>query len=120
MITTCIVERQRAYLDHGIRSLQPLSRAGIAEELGIHESTVSRATASKYALLPNGEVIPYSHFFTPSLSVKDIMKEAIDKEGKPLTDHDIQERLKGQGIHIARRTVSKYRMQLDILPSALR
>jgi RNA polymerase sigma-54 factor len=48
--------------------------AGIAEELGIHESTVSRATASKYALLPNGEVIPYSHFFTPSLSIKDIMK----------------------------------------------
>ena len=120
MITTCIVERQRAYLDHGIRSLQPLSRAGIAEQLGIHESTVSRATASKYALLPNGEVIPYSHFFTPNLSVKDIMKEAIDKEGKPLTDHDIQERLKAQGIHIARRTVSKYRIELDILPSALR
>ena len=119
-ITTCIVERQRAYLDHGIRSLQPLSRAGIAEELGIHESTVSRATASKYALLPNGEVIPYSHFFTPSLSVKDIMKEAIAKEGKPLTDNDILERLKAQGIHIARRTVAKYRMQLDILPSALR
>jgi RNA polymerase sigma-54 factor len=119
-ITTCIVERQRAYLDHGIRSLQPLSRAGIAEQLGIHESTVSRATASKYALLPNGEVIPYSHFFTPSLSVKDIMKEAIEKEGKPLTDNDILERLKAQGIHIARRTVAKYRMQLDILPSALR
>ncbi|MDQ6669370.1 MAG: RNA polymerase factor sigma-54 [Chloroflexota bacterium] len=120
MITACIVERQRAYLDHGIRSLQPLSRAGIAEQLGIHESTVSRATASKYALLPNGEVIPYSHFFTPSLSVKDIMKEAIEQEGKPLTDHDIQERLKLKGVHIARRTVSKYRMQLDILPSALR
>ncbi len=48
------------------------------------------------------------------------MKEAIDNEGKPLTDHDIQERLKAKGIHIARRTVSKYRMQLDILPSALR
>jgi hypothetical protein len=75
---------------------------------------------SKFALLPNGEVIPYSHFFTPSLSVKDIMKEAIAKEGKPLTDNDLQERLKSQGIHIARRTVSKYRIQLDILPSALR
>jgi RNA polymerase sigma-54 factor len=78
------------------------------------------ATASRYALLPNGEVIPYAHFFTPSLSVKDVMKEAIDKEDKPLTDHDIQEHLKAQGIHIARRTVSKYREQLDILPSALR
>ena len=111
---------RRAYLDHGIRSLQPLSRAGIAEELGIHESTVSRATASKYALLPNGEVIPYSHFFTPSLSVKDIMKEVIEKEGKPLTDSEIVARLAATGIHIARRTVAKYRMQLAILPSGLR
>jgi RNA polymerase sigma-54 factor len=71
-------------------------------------------------MLPNGEVIPYSHFFTPSLSVKDIMKEVIEKEGKPLTDSDIIERLKTMGIHIARRTVAKYRMQLAILPSSLR
>jgi RNA polymerase sigma-54 factor len=119
-ITICIVERQRAYLEHGVRSLQPLSRAGIAEQFGLHESTVSRATAGKFAMLPNSEVIPYSHFFTPSLSVKDIMKELIEKEGKPLTDNDILERLKADGIHIARRTVAKYRMQLDILPSALR
>jgi RNA polymerase sigma-54 factor len=119
-ITICIVDRQRAYLEHGVRSLQPLSRAGIAEQLGLHESTVSRATAGKFAMLPNSEVIPYSHFFTPSLSVKDIMKELIEKEGKPLTDNDILERLKADGIHIARRTVAKYRMQLDILPSALR
>jgi RNA polymerase sigma-54 factor len=86
----------------------------------MHESTVSRATAARFALLPNGEVILYSHFFTPSLSVKDIMKETIENEGKPLTDFDIRERLKAQGIHIARRTVSKYRIQMDILPSALR
>jgi RNA polymerase sigma-54 factor len=119
-ITTCIVDRQRAYLEHGVRSLLPLSRAGIADQLGLHESTVSRATASKYAMLPNGEVIPFAHFFTPSLSVKDILKEVVEKEGKPLTDSDIMARLKTQGIHIARRTVAKYRMQLDILPSALR
>jgi RNA polymerase sigma-54 factor len=119
-ITGCIVERQRAYLQHGVRSLQPLSRASIAEQVGVHESTVSRATSSKYAMLPNGEVIPYTHFFTPNLSVKGIMKETIDKEGKPLTDHEIQERLKEQGIHIARRTVAKYRMQLHILRSGLR
>ncbi len=67
-------------------------------------------------MLPNGEVIPYAHFFTPSLSVKDIMKEVIEKEGKPLTDSEIVERLKERGIHIARRTVAKYRMQLAILP----
>jgi RNA polymerase sigma-54 factor len=119
-ITTCIVERQRAYLEYGVRSLQPLSRASIAEQVGLHESTVSRATASKYVMLPNGEVIPYTHFFTPSLSVKDIMKEVIEKEGRPLPDAEIVQRLKEQGIHIARRTVAKYRLQLKILPSGLR
>src|SRR5207237_22397 len=85
--------------------------------LRVNPSTGSRATASKYVMLPNGEVIPYAHFFTPSLSVKDIMKEVIEKEGKPLTDSEIVERLKDRGIHIARRTVAKYRMQLAILPS---
>jgi RNA polymerase sigma-54 factor len=119
-ITRCLVEQQRAYLEHGVRYLKPLSRAAVAQELGVHESTVSRATASKYVMLPNGEVIPYAHFFTPSLSVKDILKEVIEKEGKPLTDSEIVDRLKERGIHIARRTVAKYRMQLAILPSSLR
>src|ERR1051326_6371507 len=83
-ITTCIVERQHAYLEHGIGSLQPLSRVAVANMLGLHESTVSRATANKYALLPNGKVIPYAHFFTPSLSVKSVIRQVIDGEGKPL------------------------------------
>ena len=119
-ITRCLVDQQREFLQRGVRHLRPLSRAAVAQQLGVHESTVSRATASKYVMLPNGEVIPYSHFFTPSLSVKDIMKEVIEKEGKPLTDSEIVERLKDRGIHIARRTVAKYRMQLAILPSSLR
>jgi RNA polymerase sigma-54 factor len=119
-ITRCLVDQQRDFLEHGVRHLRPLSRAAVAQELGVHESTVSRATASKYVMLPTGEVIPYAHFFTPSLSVKDIMKEVIEKEGKPLTDSEIVERLKTRGIHIARRTVAKYRMQLAILPSSLR
>jgi RNA polymerase sigma-54 factor len=119
-ITRCLVDKQREFLEKGVRHLKPLSRAAVAQELGVHESTVSRATASKYVMLPNGEVIPYSHFFTPSLSVKDILKEVIEKEGKPLTDSQIVERLKEKGIHIARRTVAKYRMQLAILPSSLR
>jgi RNA polymerase sigma-54 factor len=119
-ITRCLVDQQREFLEHGVRHLRPLSRAAVAQQLGVHESTVSRATASKFVMLPNGEVIPYAHFFTPSLSVKDIMKEVIEKEGKPLTDSEIVERLKDRGIHIARRTVAKYRMQLAILPSSLR
>jgi RNA polymerase sigma-54 factor len=119
-ITRCLVDQQREFLERGVRHLRPLSRAAVAQQLGVHESTVSRATASKYVMLPNGEVIPYAHFCTPSLSVKDIMKEVIEKEGKPLTDSEIVERLKDRGIHIARRTVAKYRMQLAILPSSLR
>jgi RNA polymerase sigma-54 factor len=119
-ITRCLVDQQRDFLEKGVRHLRPLSRAAVAQQLGVHESTVSRATAQKYVMLPNGEVIPYAHFFTPSLSVKDIMKEVIEKEGKPLTDSEIVERLKERGIHIARRTVAKYRMQLAILPSSLR
>ena len=119
-ITTCLVEKQREFLENGVRHLRPLSRAAVAVELGIHESTVSRATAAKYVMLPDGEVIPFSHFFTPSLSVKDIIKEMVEKEGRPLTDAQIAERLRERGIEIARRTVAKYRMQLDILPSSLR
>ncbi|MBI2756398.1 MAG: RNA polymerase factor sigma-54 [Chloroflexi bacterium] len=119
-ITRCLVDQQREFLQKGVRHLRPLSRAAVAQELGVHESTVSRATAQKYVMLPSGEVIPYAHFFTPSLSVKDIMKEVIEKEGRPLTDSQIVERLKERGIFIARRTVAKYRMQLAILPSSLR
>jgi RNA polymerase sigma-54 factor len=119
-ITRCLVDQQRDFLQSGVRHLRPLSRAAVAQELGVHESTVSRATAAKYVMLPNGEVIPFAHFFTPSLSVKDFMKEVIEKEGKPLTDSEIVERLAARGIHIARRTVAKYRMQLAILPSSLR
>jgi len=119
-ITRALVERQREFLCEGVRHLKPLSRAAIAEELGVHESTVSRATAGKYVMIPTGEVIPYSHFFTPSLSVKDVIKELIEKENRPLTDAEIAARLRERGINIARRTVAKYRMQLNILPSSLR
>jgi RNA polymerase sigma-54 factor len=119
-ITRCLVELQEDFLEKGIRFLRPLSRAAVAEKLGVHESTVSRATAGKHVMLPNGEIIPFSHFFTPSLSIKDVIKELIEKEGRPLTDAQIAERLRQRNIHIARRTVAKYRMQLDILPSSLR
>ncbi|HYU17265.1 MAG TPA: RNA polymerase factor sigma-54 [Chloroflexota bacterium] len=119
-ITTCLIVQQRDFLERGVRYLRPLSRAAVAIALGIHESTVSRATAAKYVMLPDGEVMPFSHFFTPSLSIKDVIKELIEKEGRPLTDAQIAERLHKHGIDIARRTVAKYRMQLDILPSSLR
>jgi RNA polymerase sigma-54 factor len=119
-ITGYLVEYQGEFLRHGIRHLRPLTRAMLAEQTGIHESTVSRATASKYVMLPNGEVIPFSNFFTASLSVKDVIKDMVTREKRPLTDQEIAERLRRQGYSVARRTVAKYRDQLDILPSSLR
>jgi RNA polymerase sigma-54 factor len=71
-------------------------------------------------MLPSGEVVPLSHFFTPSLSAKDVIKDMIDHEATPLTDEQIAELLAEKGIVVARRTVAKYREQLGILPSILR
>ncbi|MHB0871413.1 MAG: RNA polymerase factor sigma-54 [Chloroflexota bacterium] len=119
-ITSCLVECQQDFLSKGVRHLKPLTRAAVASKLGIHESTVSRATAAKFVMLPRGEVIPFSNFFTASLSIKDVIEELIANEKAPLTDAEIAERLAQRDIHVARRTVAKYRMQLKILPSSLR
>lgn len=123
-ITKCLVETQEEFLRDGVRGLKALTRSMLASYIGIHESTVSRATAGKYVMLPNRKVIPFSDFFTASLSVKDVIKEIVETEGrnrvKPLTDQDIVERLEERGIRVARRTVAKYRAQLRILPSTLR
>jgi RNA polymerase sigma-54 factor len=119
-ITQHIVELQRDFLDHGIRALAPLTRARVATDLGMHESTVSRATAAKYCMLPSGGVIPFSNFFVANLGIKDLIKDLIDRETTPLTDQEIADLLCRQRIEVARRTVAKYREQLGILPSTLR
>ncbi|MDQ4099030.1 MAG: RNA polymerase factor sigma-54 [Chloroflexota bacterium] len=122
-ISQCICELQENFLRGGVRELQPLTRAVVAQQVGVHESTVSRATANKYVMLPNRKVIPFSDFFTPSLSVKDMIKELIEREsqkGEPLTDRRICDLLLQQGTRIARRTVAKYRAELGILPSTMR
>lgn len=119
-ITGFLVDYQKDFLRNGVRHLKPLTRAMLAERTGIHESTVSRATASKFVMLPNGGVIPFSNFFTASLNVKDVIKDMISSEDRPLTDQQIAAELKAQGYSVARRTVAKYRDQLDILPSSLR
>ncbi|MBV9788358.1 MAG: RNA polymerase sigma-54 factor, partial [Chloroflexi bacterium] len=95
-------------------------RAEVAGAIGVHESTVSRATANKHVQLPSHEVIPFSHFFTASLSVKDVLLELVTKEDRPLTDQELVEMLRQRGFDVARRTVAKYRNQLKILPSTLR
>ncbi len=119
-ITRCLVDMQKDYLDKGIRALRPLTRAKVATELGMHESTVSRATAAKFVMLPNREVIPFSNFFVANLSVKDVIKDLIVHELTPLTDQELADMLSDRGIQVARRTVAKYREQLGILPSSLR
>lgn len=119
-IAEFLIDRQEAFLRHGVRHLGALTRAEVAAALGVHESTVSRATANKYVQIPNKEIVPFSHFFTASLSVKDVIQELIANETAPLTDQDIVEILRGRGLDVARRTVTKYRGQLGILPSTLR
>jgi len=119
-ITRCVVEIQRDFLEHGVRALKPLTRAKVATMLDLHESTVSRATASKYVMLPTGEVIPFSNFFVANLSIKDVIKELVERETTPLTDQELADLLHQRDIQVARRTVAKYREQLSILPSTLR
>jgi RNA polymerase sigma-54 factor len=121
-IAECLVERQRDYLVRGVQHLVPLTRAEVGELIGMHESTVSRATAEKYVMLPKGEVVPFSHFFTASLGIKDQIKRMIEAEDAqhPYSDQEIADALAQEGIALARRTVAKYRDELQILPARLR
>ncbi|MBX3071159.1 MAG: RNA polymerase factor sigma-54 [Thermomicrobiales bacterium] len=122
-IAALVCERQEAFLRGGVREIVPLTRSEIAAELGVNESTVSRATANKYVMLPNRSVVPFSDFFTASLGIKDVIKEIIASEarrGQTLSDQRICDMLSDRGFRIARRTVTKYRLQLDILPSTQR
>jgi RNA polymerase sigma-54 factor len=97
-----------------------MTRAKIAEGIGVHESTISRAVAHKSVELPDGRIIPLSRFFDRSLSVRDRIKEIIQDEKKPLTDDEISLMLKKEGIKVARRTVAKYRSIEGILSARLR
>jgi RNA polymerase sigma-54 factor len=122
-IATLVCERQEDFLRGSVRELMPLTRSEIAAEIGVNESTVSRATADKYVMLPNRRVAPFSDFFTASLGVKDVIREIIASEAKrgtTLSDQRICDMLGERGYRIARRTVTKYRLQLDILPSRQR
>ena len=122
-ITQVIVECQRDFLTNGIQSLRPLTRAEVGERIGMHESTVSRATAGKFVLLPAGQVVAFAMFFTASLGTKDVIKNIIEAEdrGRPYSDQEIVEKLRNDhGIILARRTVAKYREELQILPARLR
>lgn len=111
---------QRDFILNGDSHLLPQTRAKIAEELEVHESTISRAVSNKTVQMPNGHIIPLSKFFDRSLQVRTALKQIICEEEHPLSDNAISELLNEQGYSVARRTVAKYRAMEGILPSHLR
>jgi RNA polymerase sigma-54 factor len=111
---------QRNFICRGEKYLKPVTRAQLSTELGVHESTISRAVANKAVQLPNGRIIPLAMFFDRSLNVRQVLKEIIEKEAHSLSDTEISELLSEQGYQVARRTVAKYRAMEGILPAHLR
>lgn len=131
-VTECIVERQKNFFEKGLHHLRPMVLKDIADDIGMHESTISRVTTNKYVHTPRG-IFELKYFFNSSVaragggdvaseSVKDMIKKIIDKEDhkKPFSDQKIVSLLEEEGVRLARRTVAKYREQLGILPSSKR
>jgi len=127
-----IVKRQTEFLERGPSGLKPMTMVQIADIVGVHETTVSRAISGKYMATPHG-VFEMKYFFTPgyqtaggesmsNTSVKGVISDMVKNEdGKnPLSDKEIVDLLEKKGIPIARRTVAKYRNELNILPSNMR
>jgi RNA polymerase sigma-54 factor len=131
-VAKSIIRFQRDYFDRGIEYLRPLVLRDIAEDIGMHESTISRVTTNKYMQTPQG-LLELKYFFNSGLStsegefvasesVKNKIKEIIEKENaqKPLSDQKIAEMLTSQTVNIARRTVTKYREMLNLGSSSER
>jgi RNA polymerase sigma-54 factor len=131
-ITREIIKAQTPFFENGVSHLKPLTMTQIADVVGVHETTVSRAIANKYIKTPHG-VFDFKYFFTPgyqnesgaavsNTSVKEMIADLVAGEdrGSPLSDQEIVAKLQAKGITIARRTVAKYREELGILPSNLR
>ena len=127
-----IVRFQKDFLDDGVSCLKPLILRDVAQDIGMHESTVSRVTTGKYMDTPQG-VLSFKYFFhsglessegksTSSVAVKETIKKIVEQENreKPLTDQHIVDRLKQDNVAIARRTVTKYRKELRISPASKR
>ena len=131
-ITREIIKVQHEFFEEGVSKLRPLTMTQIADVVGVHETTVSRAIANKYIKTPHG-IFDFKFFFTPgyqsdsgasvsNTSVKDMINDLIAGEDRshPLSDQEIVVKLQEKGINIARRTVAKYREELGLLPSNLR
>ena len=128
-VAQCIIEQQRAFLEYGEEAMKPLVLRDVAEQLGVHESTVSRATSSKYMHTPRG-LFELKYFFSSHVStveggqcsataIQAMIRRMIKEESpeKPLSDSRIAKLLLEDGIQVARRTVAKYREAMDLPPS---
>jgi RNA polymerase sigma-54 factor len=131
-VTKSLCKFQREFLDKGLAYLKPLVLKDVADDIGMHESTVSRVTTNKYVYTPQG-VFELKFFFhsglesldgdaMSSVSVKDIIRKAVAAEDsrKPLTDQQLMIILEAKGVKIARRTIAKYRHELHIAPASRR
>ncbi len=119
-LLTILTQIQREFIIKGDKRLKPITRAAMAEILGVHESTVSRAVQGKSVRLPNGRIIPMSKFFDRSLPIRALIREIVECEGTPLTDSQIAGILVKEGYNVARRTVAKYRSMEGILSARTR
>jgi len=128
-VATAIVERQRSFLEYGEVAMKPLVLRDIAEQLDLHESTISRVTTQKYIHTPRG-IFEFKYFFSSHVStanggecsataIRAMIKKFISEEDrtKPLSDSKIASKLVADGIQVARRTVAKYRESMGIDPS---
>jgi RNA polymerase sigma-54 factor len=114
------IARQRAFMHDGAGALLPLTRAEVAHELELHESTVSRTVAGRYVQLPSERVVPFADFFRASLGAEETLTRLVAEEERPHSDKELAELLATSGFTVARRTVAKYRSRLGILPVATR
>lgn len=118
-----LIDHQAGFLTTGkVEFLRPLTRTKLAKGLGLHESTISRATQNKFVRLPNGEVVSFDLFFKPALRVQKMIEEILATEdpNRPMSDAAIAELLAERGIQVARRTVNKYRDRTRLLSSRRR
>lgn len=115
-----LVALQRKFILEGDAYLLPITRAQLANELNVHESTISRAVSGKAVQLPNQRIIPLSKLFDRSLHIRTALVQIIKNEPYPLNDTQIAEILEQQGYPVARRTVAKYRAIEGILPARMR
>lgn len=131
-VARCIVEQQQGFLEHGPVAMRPLVLRDVAEQLDLHESTISRVTTQKFMHTPNG-IYEFKYFFSSHVStasggecsataIRAFIKELVGSEdpAKPLSDSKISLLLKEKGINVARRTIAKYREAMHIAPSSQR